>query len=320
MHIAKNPAPPGANVGQGRANPTAEKHAARPYVMHDRPDAHGQRRNELECPDMTLLKRGARGPWVRTLQTFLTGQHVYRGEVDGKFGPLTEQAVRAYQSTVGLEPTGIVAEATWGAALNNGLQAWHWPLKAVQKFGPGWPTPPKGLRPLGHAGRERVFGHIAYRAAPTEGNPERVRIINAWQSKNLTRVTVPQLRNVDGAPSNGRVFVHRLAAEPLRVLFAAWEEEGLLDLVHTWAGSWAPRFVRGSRRTLSNHAYGTAFDINAAWNGLGARPAKVGATGSVRELVPTANSLGWFWGGHYKKRPDGMHMELVNLEAYKRFR
>jgi hypothetical protein len=33
----------------------------------------------------------------------------------------------------------------------------------------------------------------------------------------------------------------------------------------------------------------------------------------VRELVPIANELGWYWGGHYRKRLDGMHFELVKV-------
>ena len=83
----------------------------------------------------------------------------------------------------------------------------------------------------------------------------------------------------------------------------------------TWAGLWNPRFVRGSRRTLSNHAYASAFDINAPWNGLRRQPALVGKRGSVRELVAVANELGWWWGGHGFPpdygRKDGMHFELA---------
>jgi hypothetical protein len=72
-----------------------------------------------------------------------------------------------------------------------------------------------------------------------------------------------------------------------------------------------PRFIRGSHSVLSNHAYGTAFDINAPWNALGVRPALVGKPGSVRELVPLAAEHGFAWGGHFRTRPDGMHFELV---------
>jgi len=71
--------------------------------------------------------------------------------------------------------------------------------------------------------------------------------------------------------------------------------------------------VRGSRKTLSNHAYGTAFDINAGWNPMGRTPPVVKKEGSVRRLVETANVYGFYWGGHYPNRPDGMHFEAAKI-------
>jgi hypothetical protein len=68
-------------------------------------------------------------------------------------------------------------------------------------------------------------------------------------------------------------------------------------------------FVTGG--AVVSNSWGTAFDINAKWNYLGARPALVGERGCVRELVEIANAQGWFWGGHYPDRKDGMHFELV---------
>jgi len=266
---------------------------------------------------MRLLRRGSRGPDVRQFQTFLLGLDYYRGEVHGRFDAATDRAVRAWQKVAAIGVDGVVGDESWGAALLDGLALVEWPLKALVKHGPNWPLPPDGMKPLGQAGRERVFGHLAFKPNPTEGNPEGIAVASSWRKDNLVRVTIPQLRGVKGAPKSGRVFVHRLAAEPLVRLFEVWEQKFMLAYLKTWAGSWCPRFVRGSRRYLSNHAYGTAFDINATWNGLGRRPAKLGVNGSVRELVTTANGLGWFWGGHYTKRPDGMHFELVNPDAHK---
>lgn len=60
-----------------------------------------------------------------------------------------------------------------------------------------------------------------------------------------------------------------------------------------------------------SNSWATAFDVNVAWNGLGRQPALVGETGSVRELVQLANEHGFFWGGHYSGRLDGMHFELA---------
>lgn len=52
-----------------------------------------------------------------------------------------------------------------------------------------------------------------------------------------------------------------------------------------------------------------------AYNPLGARPALVGQKGSVRELVPIANKWGFYWGGHYSGRKDGMHFEVAVLKG-----
>ena len=73
-----------------------------------------------------------------------------------------------------------------------------------------------------------------------------------------------------------------------------------------------PRYIRGSATTLSNHAWGTAFDVNYRWNQLGHVPALKGEIGSVRELVPRAHQLGFYWGGHFSRR-DGMHFEVARV-------
>jgi hypothetical protein len=64
---------------------------------------------------------------------------------------------------------------------------------------------------------------------------------------------------------------------------------------------------------LSNHAYGSAFDINYAWNRLGQVPALVGEKGAVRELVTLAHKHGFYWGGHFNERLDGMHFEVAKI-------
>nr|MCU0228094.1 M15 family metallopeptidase [Bryobacterales bacterium] len=121
----------------------------------------------------------------------------------------------------------------------------------------------------------------------------------------------PQLAGFRNAKRNGDVQFHKLVAAQLVNLWQAWESEGLLDRVLSFEGSYVPRFIRGSRTTLSNHAFGSAFDINLRWNRLGAVPALVGEAGSVRELVATANRFGFYWGGHFRDRPDGMHFEIA---------
>jgi hypothetical protein len=96
-------------------------------------------------------------------------------------------------------------------------------------------------------------------------------------------------------------------------LWKAWQAKSVLPLVLTFGGSFVPRFIRGSRTVLSNHAFGSAFDINVAWNLLGNTPALVGQKGSVRPLVSIANEYGFYWGGHFNSRRDGMHFEVAKI-------
>ena len=261
------------------------------------------------------IRRGCKGPLVRKWQDFLRGQDDYLGISDGKFGPKTEASTKAYQLTEGLSPVdGIVGNATWGRAMSDGLEL----IEGVGtgKASPNWPPRPS-FKPIGQAGREQLFGKFGYRAAPIKGNPENIVILGSWQKDNLTRVTVPQLQGVYGAPQSGRVFWHQAAKPQLLALFRAWEVLGLIELVQSWAGSWCARFSRGSNSYLSNHSWATAFDVNVPQNMLGRRPALVGEPGSVRELVPVAGDLGFWWGGfgwppNYG-RLDGMHFEIAKL-------
>jgi peptidoglycan hydrolase-like protein with peptidoglycan-binding domain len=58
------------------------------------------------------LSYGNEGDSVRELQRLLTEKGVYQGPVNGKFGPLTEEAVMNFQLGAGLEVDGIVGSET----------------------------------------------------------------------------------------------------------------------------------------------------------------------------------------------------------------
>jgi len=187
------------------------------------------------------------------------------------------------------------------------------PEDGGEEVSPAWPPPPS-FKPLSSHARGDLFGVFSYVAAPTNWNPEGIRITDNWAQTNLAQVEIPQLVGVSGAPKDGVVTFHKAAADQLKALWQAWEDAGLKDLVLNWAGSYAPRFIRGSRTYLSNHAWATAFDINVPWNGLGAQPALVGQKGSVRKLAPIAAEHGFYWGGWYNGRKDGMHFEVAFLK------
>ena len=227
--------------------------------------------------------------------------------VDEHFGRLTHDMTRRYQRAHKLTPDGIVGPKTWSTVGDERTAPFPTVITPLQAS----PFPP--LR--GTAARQAVFGSFAFEPAPSASNPEAIRITDGWIQDNITKIHIPQLRGVRGAPRDGGIYFHKLAIDQLIGLFRAWEEAGLSDRVLSWAGSWVPRFIRGSRSVLSNHAFGSAFDINAAWNPLGATPADVGERGSVVELVPLAHKFGFYWGGHFGSRPDGMHFEVGKVSS-----
>lgn len=259
---------------------------------------------------METIRRGSKGPVVQAWGEFLRGQGFLLEPADGNFNVAIEAASKAYQRSRGLPTDGVVGHRTWGQAMADGFELFS--DTDTSKLGPNWPPQPVDLTPAGAASRAQLFGSFASKPAPTTNNPEGITILGNWVANNITTVSIPQLVGVPGAHPKGLVQIHVKAAPQLTALFCAWEQAGLLHLIKSWGGSWVPRFVRGSRTNLSNHSFGSAFDINAKWNGLRCTPALVGHAGSVRELVPLASQLGWFWGGHYDRK-DGMHFEISRL-------
>lgn len=258
---------------------------------------------------MDILRQGQNGPQVEQWQLFLRGQG-YEVSTDGNFGPKTAAASMEFQRKYGLTPDGVVGRGTLSKAMELGFGDLH--DTDSEESGPNWPPkPPFG--PLSGQDRAQVFGTFKFEPSPSPGNPEGITIRDNWAVTNIVKVSIPQLVGKLGAPGNGVVFFHRKAAPQLAALWAAWEAEGLLPFILSFAGTYVPRFIRGSRTNLSNHAWGTAFDINAPQNPLGAEPALVGKPGSVRKLVQLANDHGFFWGGHFPQRKDGMHFEVYKI-------
>lgn len=162
---------------------------------------------------------------------------------------------------------------------------------------------------MSNAQRELVFGKFNFVSQPLPGNPENIKITDGWENDNIKNFTIPQLQLIKGSPN---VSFNKLAGNELVKLWSDWDKANLLPLVLTWGGSFVPRFIRGSRSVLSNHAFGSAFDINVAWNQLSTIPPLVNQKGCVRELVSIANENGFYWGGHFSRK-DGMHFEVAKI-------
>lgn len=251
---------------------------------------------------LRTLHQGDKGGDVKRLQQFLAGRG-FAIVADGQFGSLTTAAVIDYQRKKGLTADGWVGRQTMLALITDGLD-----IITDRSEGSDWPPVPDTLTPItSNERRQALFGRFAYRPAPEPGNPEAIQIIDDWDTRHIVRVQIPALRH----RHPGAIPLHVAVVDDFQAFFAAIEREGLIKHIETFDGSWCPRFIRGSRQTLSAHAWGTAIDLNADTNGLGCTPAARGTLASLREIAALAPEFRIFWGGWFKQRKDGMHFEHV---------
>lgn len=247
-----------------------------------------------------LLQRGSTGRSVIKWQRFLLSKGYKVGPIDGIFGAGTSGETIRYQRDHGLDSDGKVGPETFNFARSQGftLEEEDFPKR------PDFPA-------IGVQRRNALFGSFEFQRL----NRSEVRILGSWVEDNITSVEIPSIdpAKVEGFPKSGKIRFHKLGTAALQGFFAEVESEGLTDKILSYAGSFYPRFIRGSTSSLSNHSWGTAFDINAAWNWLGTEPARPGETGCLYELVPIAQKYGFYWGGHFRRR-DGMHFELATLD------
>ena len=253
---------------------------------------------------MNPLKLHSYGVEVVRLQNFLNGQKLYDGVADGKFGPVTKAAVVEYQRRRRLVADGIVGNVTLARMISDGFGF-------MQPVANTYPPKPKFPPLSSNSARMKIWGAFDWIHQPIPGNRENIEVLGDWKEKNLVRVELEQLTKRGFKLDDDRWF-HKKVADSVDRLFIAWENEGLLEDILSYDGDYAPRLVRGSSVTLSNHAFGTAFDLNAAWNGLGVNPPPTGKKGSLFRLVKLANDHGFYWGGHFS-RLDGMHFEHAGV-------
>ncbi len=106
-------------------------------------------------------------------------------------------------------------------------------------------------------------------------------------------------------------FACAKAVAPILVSFAKDFHELVEPIDQGQLDDWGYAFrqTRGSDRILSNHASGTAIDLNAIKHPLGKSNTFDKDQRNTINLLITKYGLAW--GGNYKKRKDDMHFEIA---------
>ena len=222
--------------------------------------------------EWTPIQRGNVGARVTLLQQALlaSGISVF---VDGDFGPATEAAVVLYQTGAGIAPSGIVDEITADA------------LDILTTAGPGT-FPPAGWSWLGWG----------YNRSPALADWE-TRLIG--NTSSIGRVGVRQITSMPAALPLFEGFVREITAGGYRI-------NDLGSYVHRCTSNSRKTCEGLTRRSLSNHSWGLAVDINTAVNPeLTYRATNGGSACAVpmqsdipQWVVGAAEKWGLFWGGY----------------------
>jgi peptidoglycan hydrolase-like protein with peptidoglycan-binding domain len=232
------------------------------------------------------LERGATGQQVRQLQDRLMELHYLPGSVRdgagyGSFGPMTESAVKAFQSDRGLPQVGKFGPATH-EELQRALAGLP-PLNGI----PG-PAPGGGIFPAPH-------GLEAIKATFGEAG------------KNMVTTQLP----LGAGGKRVNVTMHQKMVPVMKACLEDAQKKDLLKHIKTFDGMY-PGFVRNKKDAKTGkelqppqpsvHSWGVAFDINA-----NPRPGKVHP-----DLVKHFKEWGFSWGGDFKGNFDPMHFQYAS--------
>lgn len=165
-------------------------------------------------------------------------------------------------------------------------------------------------------GHSKFYKRIDYGNNPHAGATRNNAQARGWGS-GWPNCQTSKLMKV--AKAGVTVLVRREIAQLIATLFETTEALGY-DICHLGAnpprdsccGTWgfACRAIRGTR-VPSNHSWGLAVDVNAPCNPM---------QSTFRSNIPPSvveawEGSGFYWGGRYLNRPDGMHFEYLGRPA-----
>lgn len=225
------------------------------------------------------LKLGDSGTEVEHLQQKLISLGWMTGTADGIFGPITKAAVRKFQLANDLVVDGRVGDITWRALFSGTIPTEPAPLPTT--------TVPK--KPKTNAEAAKIFGDSKAEVESQLAFCETPLSIKCFSFRGNT---------------GKRGFTcHKLLVPVFQLVFNEIAAKGLQDKLYSYEGVFNWRTISGSgNRSL--HSYAIAIDLNYEGNELGdSTPAM------DRNVVAIFKKYGFFWGGDYSGRKDGMHFE-----------
>lgn len=139
-----------------------------------------------------------------------------------------------------------------------------------------------------------------------------------FEAKNIVRVPVPFKLKYGSSPKSS-VKAHRKCADILEEwLSEVWRNaERKQWVVDAWGiSSFSGDFVVRQKRagsTLSMHAFGCAWDFDAARNGFKDKTPHFATPGIIENVVVPFEKLGGVWGGRWPNNTDGMHFQFARV-------
>lgn len=267
-----------------------------------------------------VISFGDQGRDVGDVQRVLIRRGATSLMINGKFDAMTHTALKTLQRDLGVEDDGVYGNDTQTALLARHPDVAYRLPKTQALRAPTFPPKPTNLSSPSLANVQRMFGVFDFEPGPIKDGHRWIIIKGGWEAANIVSLPMPEMAGMSVAGKlreTVRFRVHKLIVNQTKALFAAWKAAGLMPWVLTYEGSFAARLKKGAVEykpsKLSNHAWGTAFDINAGHNPFNKPSMTSGQRGDVRELVALANQHGFYWGGHFGSLEDGMHFECAKI-------
>lgn len=228
-----------------------------------------------------LLRAGSRGPAVSDLQSRLKAAGFDPGPIDGDFGPRTQAAVRAFQSSRGLAVDGVVGPQTWGALRGAG------PAPAPAPAG-GEPVLRQGARGGAVSALQQRLAQLGFNPGGVDGDfgPRTASAVRAFQASRgliVDGVVGPQTW---GALRTGDVFTPPPSVGGI---------SRPVDARLTAVSEFAIRDAEGAP-----NASGAKFHAGKDWFAPGGSAVRSPVDGTVVEVRASRGNTGQVFGGTVK--------------------